>query len=72
MAIQDGRGITPYCATVWAMKGGEWSARTRGVFTSDSIDSCTKAQTQTNILYRLRVKPLSVLGFRVKLGLNPD
>jgi len=57
IAITGGRGETLHCAIVWAMTGwgGVPKQRVRvnpGVFAKNSIDSCTKAQTQNNILYR--------------------
>ena len=43
IAIHDSRGGTLYCAIVWAMKGEEWGAQTRGVFVNNRIDCFTKA-----------------------------
>ena len=51
-----GRGETLYCAIVISA-GGDGVGRgtyTKGGCAKNSIDSCTKTQTQNNILYRLR------------------
>jgi len=45
IATKGGRGDIIYCAIVWAMGGGEGSAQTKGLFATDSIDSCPKAST---------------------------
>jgi len=49
-----GSGVTLHCAMVWATgRGG--GALTKGVCAENSIDSCTKAQAQNHILYRVSI-----------------
>jgi len=45
IAIKGGREDVIYCAIVWAVRGGEGGAQTKGVFANNKIDSCTKATT---------------------------
>ena len=53
--ILQSRGVGEilYCAIVWGMTGG-LGAYTQGGCAKNSIDSCTQAQKQNNVLYRPR------------------
>jgi len=50
IAVKGGRSDIIYCAIVWAVRGGEGGAQTKGVFANNNIDSCTNASTSNNIL----------------------
>jgi len=43
IAVKGGRGDILYCAIVWAMRGGDAGAQTKGLFANNSSGSCTKA-----------------------------